>query len=88
MSSVTTKDTENDFVAYLVSHGMGMNVARSTSAALGFTESRQLRFVTEEVIQDIRELFFDDLVLSDYHLDELNKICQVYRDEHKKDRRT
>ena len=70
------------FSDYLTLKGMDNDVARSISKALGFTRMTQLRVVNEVVIQDIKEGCYGDLVLSEYHLDELRKIRRIYLDEH------
>jgi hypothetical protein len=73
----------NEFADYLASKGMTTNVACCISTGLGFAKKTQLRFVTEQVIQDIKEDCFDALKVSDEDLDLLRKICQEHKEEQK-----
>jgi ribosomal protein S13 len=82
------KDTGNDFVAYLCSKGLDKEVACSISTVFEFTERSQIRYVDKCAIADLKGGFYDGLVLSDDHIDQLDKICQVFRDQRKKDKRT
>ena len=71
----------NEFADYLASKGMATNVACCISAGLGFAKKTQLRFVTEQVIEDIKDDCFDGVKLSDEDLDLLCKICKEWREE-------
>lgn len=71
----------NEFADYLASKGMATNVACCISAGLGFAKKIQLRFVTEQVIEDIKDDCFDGVKLSDEDLDLLRKICKEWREE-------
>jgi hypothetical protein len=73
--------SSNAFADYLASKGMAANVACCISSVLGFARKTQMRFVTEHVIQDIKDDCFYGLKLSDEDLDLLRKICKEWREE-------
>ena len=72
----------NEFADYLARKGMATNVACCISTGLGFAKKSQLRFVSEQVIEDIKEDCFEGLKLSDEELEQLRKIRKEWKEEH------